>query len=170
MEVQSSSHVTLQALYSFFIYTVPQNIVICLIFYLLFRLTSKYKISVYFRKFYFIKSALIQTLIEGNVCYFCYVCLSHLSTPFSFQFGDKLSLGFTVVFFWVILMFCFLFYFLITRYLKKKAGYFLSYVYRCNHGCMILSIKNLIRNLLRAAVFYFFHEFYGTQIILLIVI
>ena len=135
----------------------PENILLCLLLYCLFLISHKYKVSQFVRKFYFIKIVLLQTFIEGNVAYFSYVCFGHLSTPFTFQFGDKLSLIFTTFVLWIVIMFCFAFYPLVGYFLQKKAGYFLSYAYRCNPGYLSLSLKNLIRNFLRGSVFYFFH-------------
>ena len=127
----------------------------------------KYRISRFLRKFYFIKSVLLQVLIEGNVVYFTYVCFGHLSTSFSFQFGDKVSLLFTVVFLFVVVVFTFAYYLLVGHFLQEKAGYFIYCYYRCNSGYFLLSTKNLIRNFLRGAVFYFLHEFYLQELSLL---
>ena len=157
MEIEGSSSVLIKAVFPFFIYTVPENVLLCLIFYLIFLLLQKYKVSQYIRKFYFIKATLLQTLIEGNVIYFVYVCLGHLSTAFHFIFGDKASLAFTVVFLWVVMMFSFTFYSLTGHFLQKKAGYFLPCVYRCNLGYFLTTVKNLVRNFLRGAIFYFLH-------------
>lgn len=148
----------IKAVFPFFIYTIPSNTLVCLILYFLFNILRKYKISQYLRKFYFFKSVLFQTLIEGNVIYFVYVCLGHLSTPFHFRFGDKMSLSFTLAFFWIVIMFTFTFYILIGSFLKKQASYFIYCYYRCNSGYAFVTAKNLLRNFLRGFAFYYFHD------------
>ena len=169
LKIQGTSSVLVQAVFPYFVYTIPENILICLGLYLLFKILSQHNISRYLRKFYFIKTALLQALIEGNVAYFAYVSFGHLQTSFNFSFKDKFSLVFTVVFLWFIVLFSFAYYPLVNFFLKKKAGYFLSYVYRCDSGCFFLTIKNLVRNFLRGAIFYFLHEFHEKQLIFLLV-
>lgn len=160
VEIEGSSSVLLQAALTFFVYTIPENILSCLALFFLFKILQKYKISQYFRKFYFLKPILFQSLIEGNVCYFVYVCLGHLSVSFSFKFEDKACLGLTVFFLWIILMFSFCFYVLVGHFLREKACYFIFCFYRCNAGYFYLTIKNLSRNLLRGTIFFFFHEYF----------
>jgi hypothetical protein len=141
----------------FFLIVVPLNIVACLVLYFLFYLVKNYKVSKYLRKFYFIKTALLQILLEGNIVYFTYVCFGHLTTSFTFEFGDKISLFFTVLFLFLLVIFTFGFYPLMGSFLLKKSSYFLYSCYRCYPGYTYLSVKNLIRNFLRGTVFYFLH-------------
>ena len=100
----------IRAAFPFFVYTIPENILLGLVLYFLFIILSKYKASQSIRKFYFFKTSLLQTLIEGNVAYFVYVCFGHLSTSFSFRFFDKMSLVLTVFFLWAVTMFSFIHY------------------------------------------------------------
>ena len=144
-------------MFPYFIYTIPLNIIACLILCALFLLLQQHKISQFLRKFYFIKSILLQTLIEGNLVYLVYVCFGHLSTAFHFRFADRLSLAFTVVFLWGIVLFSLTFYILVGRFLQSKACYFLYCYYRCTSGYFFITIKNLVRNFLRGATFYFLH-------------
>lgn len=53
------------------------------------------------------------------------------------------------------------------HFLQEKAGYFIYCYYRCNSGYFLLSTKNLVRNPLRGAVFYFLHELYLEELLLL---
>ena len=170
VSIESSSSVLLNAASSFFLYTIPETLLFCLFLYCLFCIIRNYKISQHFRKYYFIKTVLLRTLLEGNIAYFIYVCFGHLAMPFTFDFYDRLSLSFTVVFLWVLLVFSLIFYSLIGRYLQNKAGHFLYCYYRCNSGYLLIASKNLIRNFLRGAIFYFFHENPKYEMFLLIVI
>ena len=151
----------IKAAFPFFIYTVPQNILIGLTLYFLFIIIRNYKVSQYVRKYYFGKTVLLQTLVEGNVIYFVYVCFGHFSTSFSFQFGDKISLAFTLAFFLFITVSVFVFYSLAGEFLQQRAGYFIYNYYRCNEGLFVITVKNLVRNFLRGSIFYFLHEFYA---------
>ena len=170
MEIERNSSILIKAAFSFFIYTLPSNILLSLVLYFLYLLLKNYKISHYLRRFYFFKTNLFQTLLEGNVIYFTYVCFGHFQTSFHFHFGDKVSLTFTTVFFGVIVLFTFTFYFLTGRYLGKKSKYFTSFVHRCNSGLFFLTFQNLIRNFLRGSVFFFLYYLYLEQLILLSVV
>ena len=170
VEIQGASSVFIKAAYPFLIYTIPQNLLTCLVFYLFFRILSQYKISQHLRKFYFLKTIFAQTLIEGNIIYFTYVCFSHLDTSFLFRFGDKVSLVFTTVFLWGLILFTLVYYPLVGCFLKQRASYFIYCYYRCNSGYFYLNVKNLGRNFLRGAVFYFMDNFFKEEIALLCLI
>ena len=160
----------IKAAYPFLIYTIPENFLTCLVFCLLFRVLSQYKISQHLRKFYFLKTIFAQTLIEGNVIYFTYVCFSHLGTSFFWRFGDKVSLVFTIVLLWGLILFTLVYYPLVGYFLRQKASYFIYCYYRCNSGYFFLNVKNLGRNFLRGAVFYFVDNFFLEEIALLCLI
>lgn len=170
VEIEKSSSVLIKAVFPFFIYVVPLNIVACLAMYFLFQFLRKYKVSIYLLKFYFIKTVLLQSLLEGNVAYFSFVCFGHIETSFSFKFGDKISLLFMMVFLWIIIIFSFTFYPLIGRYLEKRSSSFIQSIRGCNSGLFFISMRQLIRNFIRGAVFYFLYQYYAVELILLIVI
>lgn len=160
VEIEGSSAVLLEACFAFFVYTLPLTLACCLALYFLFLQLRQYKISQFLRKYFFIKATLFQTLLEGSVSYFVYVCLGNLELSFSFKFGDRLSLLFAVLFFWAVLLFSFAFYLLLGHYLRKRACYFIFCMYRSYEGHFYLTLRNLVRNLGRGAVFFFFHHLY----------
>ena len=84
VQIEGSSYVVIKAVFSYFVYIVPLNILLCLLLYLFYLALRKNPISRYFRRFNFCKTTLMQTLIEGNVVYFTYVCFGHLQTAFNF--------------------------------------------------------------------------------------
>lgn len=157
VQIEGTSSVLIKAAFPYYLYSVPENVLICLLFYFLYIILQKWRISRYIKSFYFIKTVLLQTLLEGNIAYFTYVCFGHLTTSFHFKYGDKLSLIFTVVFLFMILLFSISFYPLMGHYLKKKSKIFISCHPPTNSGYLFLSIKNSMRNFLRGSVFYFFH-------------
>ena len=167
VEIESSSSVVIKALFTYFIYTIPENILVCCLLYFIFKLLKKYEISKHIRRYYFIKSVLLQTLIEGNISYFAYVSFGHLSNSFSFKFYDKQSLIFCLLFIWAFFLYSLVYYPLVGCFLKKKACYFIEGLYRYNSSYLFLTVKNLVRNLIRGAIFYFLHEFYLKKLLLL---
>lgn len=167
-EIENSSIILLDTAFSYFIYTIPLVIVTCIALDQIFRILSTRKISSYLRKYFFLKTTIIQTLLEGNIAYFTYVCFGNLNLSFSFYFVDKILIGTTVVFLWVIVLFSLIFYPLIGKYLKKRAGYFIYCVYRFNPGYYFIQIKLLLRNFMRGAIFYFLHSSYVAELFLLL--
>jgi hypothetical protein len=149
---------------------IPLNIILCLVLCGLFLLIKKYKVSQNIRKFYFVKTVLLQSLFEGNVIYLVYVCFGHLQSSFSFHFGDKLSLAFTVLFLWVTVVFTFCFYQMVGYFLGKRACYFIYCYYRCDYSYHYLTLKNLVRNFLRGSIFYFLRDYLAEEFILLSVV
>ena len=135
-----------------------------LIFYVLFRTIREYKISVFFRRFFFFWIALLQILFEGNLSYFVYVCFGNLSLAFSFSFADKLSLIFNILFLFVLLLFSVTFYLLLGKFLRKKAGYFIYCFYRCLPGHFFLSFRAFMRGFLRGSIHFFLHNYYEWEI------
>ena len=116
------------------------------------------------RRYYFFKSVLLQSLLEGNLPYFVYLSFSHLNHAFSFTFFDKLSLIFTLLFLIVVLLFSIAFYLMIGKSLKKTSCYFIYCLYRCASAFKFLTVNNLIRGFLRGSIHFFLHNYYGYQI------
>lgn len=90
VEVEGASSALLDSNFTYFVYTVPQNILFCLSLMLMFYLLKNYRISKVVRKFYFIKTALGVALLEMNLAYFTFVCFTHLNQSFSFCLWNKL--------------------------------------------------------------------------------
>ena len=132
VKVEGAASVLLDSNFTFFIYTLPQNIIFCATCYFLFHLLRKYGIraSKYFKKFYFLKTTLAVVLLEGNLAYFMFVCFLHLQVAFSFNLADKLSLSFTILLLFALVSFCFCFYLMLFRYLGKRASKFTENIYR----------------------------------------
>ena len=150
----------IDANFTFFVYTLPQNVLFCVCLYLLFRVVRKYKIRKYIRKFYFLKTVLAMVLLEENLDYFVFVCFSHLQNSFSFKISDKLASIFTILFLCGLILFTCCFYMLTSKYLGRRAGCFADFTYRENAGFWYKTLCLIIRNLLRAKAFYFFHYQY----------
>ena len=167
VNVEGTSSVLLDSNFAFLIYTAPQNILFSLALFFLFHLLKEHRVSKFIRKFYFLKTTLVLVLWESNFTYFLYVCFSHLRHPFCFNFADKVSAAFTVVFLCTLLLFSFCFYLLISEYLGKKAGHFSEVTYRESAGFWYKTLQLSIRNLLRAVVFCFFQYNYAHQLALL---
>ena len=87
--------------------------------------------------------------------------------PFTFSMADRISLSFTVLFLFSLLLYTFCFFLLVPKYLKRKAGYFVEFTYRENAGYCYKIVSLLLRNLLRAAVFCFLHYQFKFQLHLL---
>lgn len=154
-------------MFSFFVYSLPINCASCLLLYFLFLATVKFKISQLFRKFYFFKATLLQTIFEGSISYFVYVCFGHLSMAFAFGFADKAALMLTVAFLWGLLAFSLTFYLLIGYFLGAKAYHFLYCMYRVHESYIFITAKMLLRNFVRGAIFFFLHDFYEIELLLL---
>lgn len=124
VEVEGTSSVLIDSNFSFFVYTVPQNVLFCLFMFLIFHLVKRSRIRKFVKKFYFIKTVFAIAMLEENLGYFVFVCFSHLGHSFSFKLADKFSLGFTVILLFSLLIFVLCFYLLISEYLRKRATYF----------------------------------------------
>lgn len=167
VEVEGTSSILADSNFPFFIYNASQSILFCLVLYLLFYLIRNYSVSKYIRKFYFIKTILVISILEENLSYFVFVCFENLSQAFSFHIADKFSLIFTVLFLFSLVIFCLCFYLGVFRYLDKQAGYFAEFTYRESAGFLYKTLQILIRNFLRGMAFCFFHEQYKNQLIAL---
>lgn len=115
LDIEGSSSVLVDSNFSYFVYTIPFNILISLIFYVLFRLLQKYEISKYFRKYYFVIESLTQVLIEGNIIYFSYVTYNNFSNSWTINFMDKVALLLNIIFFFFISIFSLTYYFLVGK-------------------------------------------------------
>ena len=155
---------------AFFIYTVPQNILFSLTLLLIFYCLQEYRVSKYIRKFYFIKSVLATALLEENLTYFIFVCFSHLNISFIFRLVDKISLVFTVLYLFGLILFSLCFYPLICQFLKKKSVYFSQHTFARLPGFWYKTMQLVIRGGLRAVVFCFYSHRYTSQLAMLIVL
>lgn len=72
---------------------------------------------------------------------------------------DKISLFITIIIFFIISIFSLTYYFLVGR-LKKCASYFIYNCYRCHESYIYLTAKNLMRNFIRGAIFYYLNDCY----------
>lgn len=62
-KIEGSESVLVTSNFAFFLYSIPQNIVVCFLLYALFVMLSRYKISTELRCFYFFKTVLMQKLV-----------------------------------------------------------------------------------------------------------
>lgn len=157
---KNSSQILLQVIFPYFIYTLPQTICICIAFFFGFHLLKTTKYGVFFRRYSFFCINLIQTLIEGNIAYFTFIFLGHLSLSFSFSIWDKASLLLSLLFFLAIFLFTFLFYLVAVNQLNIKAGYFISCFYRCISTYNFLTLNNILKGIARGGIFYFLSSKY----------
>ena len=144
IKLETSDVVLFKVIFNFFIYTIPSNIILCLIFYWIFRALSKYKISILFRRYYFFTGTLLQILFEGNVAYFTFCCFNHLGQAFSFRFSDKLSLLFTIAFLFILLILSLTLYFFIGKLYQKQSSYFIYCLYRCQYSYLFLVMYKMV--------------------------
>ena len=98
---------------------------------------------------------------EGNIAYFTFCCFNHLTNAFSFKFADKLTLLFTVMFLFIMLVLSISFYFIIGQLLKKKACYFIQCFYRCHKAYCYLAMYNMFIEFVKGALHYFLLNKYG---------
>ena len=167
VEVEGSSSVLIDSNFSFFVYTVPQNVLFCLLMFLLFHLVRHFRIRKFVKKFYFIKTVFAIAMLEENLGYFVFVCFSHLAHSFSFNFADKFSLGLTVAVLFSLLIFALCFYLLISQYLRKRATHFSEFTYRESAGFCYKVLQLSLRSVLRSVVFCFFCSQYNNKLLML---
>lgn len=123
--------------------------------------------SRYLRKYFFVKTSLVQVLIETNLAYFSFVCFNNLFQTFCFKWQDRAALIFTIMFLFGMLAFSFTYYYLINIFLGKDAYHFVDSLYRCNASFDYLTIVQLVRNFFRGAICCVLHYHYGSQLLLL---
>ena len=63
VQIEQSSSVLLDTMFTFFVYTIPVNVAASVLFFIVFKMTSSCEISKLWRKYYFIKSTIMQTLL-----------------------------------------------------------------------------------------------------------
>lgn len=165
--MEGTSSVLLDCAFSFFVYNLPQSFIYFVFMYGLFWILSDYSISKYVRKYYFFKCILAIFLCEQNLGYFVFVCFSHIQNGFTFRFTDKLALIFTVLFMFCLIFFVFSFYLLVFIYLGKKSSHFIEFTFPSIAGFNCKTIQFLVRNILRSAIYYFFHYQYKNLLIAL---
>lgn len=98
--------------------------------------------------------------------YLSYICLNHLWNSWAINFSDKIALVITILSFFILCMFSLTYYFLVGL-LKNKACYFIYNFYRCHESYVYLSIKNLLRNLIRGAIFFYLDGYYAYKLLCL---
>ena len=152
MEIDNVDDNFARGVFPFTVLTIVPTIVINVILYFIFKLLFKYKISVYFRRYYFLIPCLLQGLIEGNIQYFTYLFFRQSFVVFSFKFTDKIFIVLSVLFFFVILMVTCCFYFLFNYSLKKKFGYFIYCFYRTFPSMMFLTFRLVMKGFIRGVI------------------
>ena len=90
VQIEGTSSRLLDSNFTFFIYTAPQNILFCVVLYILYYLLQAYTVSKHIRKFCFIKITLGIALLESNLAYFVFVCFMNFNSSFSFNWVNKL--------------------------------------------------------------------------------
>ena len=133
----------------------------CFIFYQIFKAIYKYKASTIFRRYYFFGPAFLQIIFEGNIAYFTFCCFNHLTNAFSFRFADKLSLLFTIMFLFILLLLSVCFYLCIGKLLEKKSCYFIYSFYRCHQAYCYLAVYNMTFEFIKGCLHYFLLKQYG---------
>lgn len=116
----------MDAFFPYVVYTIPQTILTCVIFYFVFHMTKQFKISLVFRKFSFFKTILFKLLIEENIGYFAYICLGNMTELFSFSNFSKCYNLFSISVLFILLIYCLAFYLFIGKYLGKRSSYFIE--------------------------------------------
>ena len=165
LQVDERDDSILGNVYLFLMLTIPQTIAIALILRCIFLKIWESPFSIYLRKFYFLPPTILQALFEGNLAYFTYLAFNKLfNASFSFAFVDKVDMALSVVLLFLCMVYSFSFFFLISHFYKKQAGYYLHSAYRCEAGLLALMIKFPVRGMLRGFFFSFFYNLYGWQI------
>ena len=114
----------------FSLITVPQTIILTLLLWGLFRLLFRFQVSILFRRFSLFVGSVGQSLFEGNAAYFCYLAFNQTRVMFSFTWTDRIFLGYSLAIFFIVIIFCICFFFLISFHYQKTVGYFIYYYYR----------------------------------------
>ena len=147
--------------------TVPQTIILSLVFYCIFRILFNYKISTFFRRYSFLGATIIQSLVETNIVFFSYIFFRQTLVSFSFNFNDKLFLALSVCLFFFIMIGSFCYYFIGNLIYEKKFGYFIHCFYRCFPTLLFLTFRFAFRGFAQGAIHSLLHNHYGCQILLL---
>ena len=170
MEVDNVDDSFFRGLFNFMIFSVPQTILLCIVCKRIFSCLFNYRISILFRRFYFIECSIIQALLESNFSFFTYLFFKQMSVPFFFNFTDKVFLAGTVLLFFCMVIIACCFYFILNKYHGKGFGYFIYYYYRCFPAFVAISLKYFCRGFLKGCIHGLFYYDYQTEIILLSVL
>ena len=160
MEVDDVDDCFFRGMFQFFVFFLPQTLILCLVFRKVFNLLFNYKISILFRRFYFTPCVLIQMLVETNLAFFTYLIFKQIGVAFSFQFTDKIFLALSILIFGIFLVFSLCSYFIGNQIYGKGFGYFIYCYYRCFPAMGYITIKYILRGFLKGAIHHFFHEEY----------
>ena len=112
------------------------------------------------------------SFMTDNNLYLSFACAAQFRTPFSFNFADKGNLVSSVMIFFVLVVYCFGFFFL-THALYKKKRIAQAALYQsepCLRGFVMESILFGTRNLFNGFIHGFFLDDHDTQVILLIIV
>lgn len=161
VKIEDASSVFLDSNFSFLIYTIPQNIILGLILYWIFKSMKNNHSSRSIRKYFFFFPSLLQVLIESNVAYFVFVCFSHLLSSFCFKYRDKCSLIFTILFLFGLVIYTSTFFILVDKFFKKNSYHFIPGFYRINKTFYYLTLACLLRNFIKGAICAVFHYVYS---------
>lgn len=116
-ETENSSRL-LSLIFPYFIYTVPQIVLLCILMFVISYFFKRWEVTKAFRRYSFFWWNLWSTLVEGNLAYFSYISFSNLQLPFSFTPSDKASLFFTLLFLFFLVAYVLLYYVLLHKFLK----------------------------------------------------
>lgn len=131
--------------------TVPQNIVIFLIFRLFFKLFFNSKVSKIFREYTF-NCYFFFSLLEGNTQFFTYICSNQLQVFFHFNISTKIwNLMFVFILFWFIQAFLTI-YFMLDYFYKNQATYFMENHKNTIYSIFLLIIVSTFRNITIAVI------------------
>lgn len=153
--------------FPFFLFLVPQTILMLFVLHRVFRCLSQYKVSVYFRRYFFLLACVVQILVEDNISFFSYLFFQQTFVAFSFKFTDKLFIAASVSMFLLVVLAACCFYFLCNEIYGKCFGYFIYCFYRIFPAFVFLTVRHFGRGLLRGAIHSCLHFHYRTEIIML---
>ena len=156
-----------RSLFPFFLFLIPQTIVLTLFLKAVFYCIYQKKISIYIRRYFFTAACLWQILIEGNIAYFTYIFFRQMMVGFSSKFVDKVFLGASIVAFGCILLIAFCSYLMFNKYYGKTFGYFIYCFYRSLPSMVLLTVRFFVRGFIRGVIHSTLHYKYGVAITLL---
>jgi hypothetical protein len=131
--------------------TVPQNIIIFLIFRFCFKLLFNYSISKVFREYTF-NCYFIFSLLEGNMQFFTYICSNQLQTFFHFGISTKMSNLIFSLFLFMFIQVSFTIYFTLNYFYENKAIYFKDNQKDTIYGLFVVTVVSSIRHIVIAAI------------------
>ena len=153
----------------FSVLTVPQMLILCLVLWRIFLCIKNFKWSVYLRRYCFTPNY-VQIVLEPNISYFTYLFFNQTKNFFAFNFWDKISLAFSVVFMMIVLLCSICFFILVNEFYEKKSGYFLHNFYRTPKGILYATLRINIRGLIYGMLHSLLYEYYTELMVSLIAI